>query len=82
MIKTMIRNNSVIEKLREIEIYKSFDTEGDAKLYASVVYDMFKDDFVDFGYEIEKYPTIVIEGPHIGERGVCYHIKFNFKGRW
>lgn len=76
----MIRNNSMIEKLREIEWSKSFDTEEDAKLYASVVYDMFKDDFVDFGYEIEKHPTIVIEGPHIGERGVCYHIKFYFRG--
>lgn len=79
MLKDILKNKVIIEKLREIES-KHFDKEEDAKLYAQVAYDMFKDDFYLFKAEVTKQNAIIIEGPHIGEWVNYFEIRFSWIG--
>ena len=77
MFKRM-RNNIMIEKLREIED-KYFDTEDEAAMYAAYAQNIFKTDFDDLKYEVEKVKLITIEGPEIGKWVDNYVIHFRFR---
>lgn len=79
MFINKIKSNIMIEKLREIEIGRTFENERDARLYGSVCVSIFKKDFKELNYDVVKGNAIILEGKDIGKFVDEYSITFRFR---